>query len=463
MKISFPFLFIKWCVLASLLFLSNSAYSGDPVNDIKRLRQTVATISESLMTPDNIPPALFVVSQEQFRTIFLNVDENAAEDVVEERFQKFNKRVQERYARLKRDVSEIKGMISFDTITYIRENANSMDVLIELTTVDRWTKKDKATHVLLSFLVIDNQLKFAPSFRDISFFHYTLHELDLVNSKMRKAFKKKSPHYFSSSVTNMMPFEKKRKLGLKSLKGDILVAPQYDSISSFVADYALVKMGNRYNLLDKTFKPVFPKTKKHIKLENESYWKVSDESGKYSPYPEEEMVETVMMEEVISDTDYQSSKRNQDPAAYRRDSLSKVYYNRDYEIRRSGGQNGDPNVHSVVQNSTKETLATFTGFEFIDPHGPYLCGRRNDSTFVMTPTGKILFKSQFVCEYESPGYLQIFDRTTRLVGLYCPFTNVYIKPMYAYIEAIDRDRFFVVMTKKGKVGYLDAEGKQLFE
>jgi hypothetical protein len=80
----------------------------------------------------------------------------------------------------------------------------------------------------------------------------------------------------------------------------------------------------------------------------------------------------------------------------------------------------------------------------------------------MDMKGKVLLKTNNICRFESPGYVYIFNKQTRLFGAYCPYSGTYVEPKYLYIKVIDLDKFFVVLTQKNRFGYLNAKGKELF-
>jgi hypothetical protein len=118
---------------------------------------------------------------------------------------------------------------------------------------------------------------------------------------------------------------------------------------------------------------------------------------------------------------------------------------------------------TLTDKSSGDTISTFPGWIELDEHNRFVTGRDLDNDAVVAEyTGKLLLKTPHIGEYKAPGYHLLYDTKTRLFGVYCPYTNVLVKPRYLYIEPVGRDRYFIVTTQSGKLGYLDGKGKELF-
>lgn len=119
--------------------------------------------------------------------------------------------------------------------------------------------------------------------------------------------------------------------------------------------------------------------------------------------------------------------------------------------------------HYIINALSQDTISRISGFDYLDKFGDFFKGAKNDTTFVLNNQGKSVFSTQFTSKTESPGYMILYDRTTRLFGIYCPYTGLIIEPKYRLIEPIKRDKFFMVITTSGKLVYLDRTGKRLFD
>ncbi|UIR56643.1 hypothetical protein LZQ00_02225 [Sphingobacterium sp. SRCM116780] len=137
----------------------------------------------------------------------------------------------------------------------------------------------------------------------------------------------------------------------------------------------------------------------------------------------------------------------------------KEYYKTDYIIEKGR----DESTFYVIGKTSKDTISVNKNFQYLDPYGEFIFGLSNDNVAkIINPKGDVLFENKYICRYQYPGNLDVFNSETYLFGIYCPYTKVYITPKYRLIKAVDRDKFFIVLTKNGTFGYLDSEGKELF-
>ena len=429
------------------------AHGRQTVNDFTKLIPTIHSFADALRTSDVQAPAAFLMSMDDFRELNRQSRRPMEETQLTAAYEKEIKRIHFRYKEIKEDLGQVKETVSWDTLTYIQSGQQLIDVSIVFNSFRKIIdQEDRHRRILLQFLILHNELKLARTMRTISQFHYDLNVLETVNQERAEAFYKKyKQYYYSSGINNAVPFIKKGKWGLLSLKGELLLPAVYDSLYPFVSDYAKVKSKGRYNLIGKDYKAVFAQPRKSIRLVNDVY-EVMNDKGNYQVYPVEEEVLTTV--ETIATYDEVATRET---SSYSEASRREA----EYRIVNSFRNEQQKNVHYIIHKTSKDTLATFFGFDFIDPHHDYLAGRRNDSSFVLKPDGKILLRSPDVGTYESD-YEHLFNKRTRLFGLYCPATDVYIAPKYRYIKNIDHGQFFVVITASGKLGYLDAHGKELF-
>jgi hypothetical protein len=452
-----------------VLILLAFAFFNEPANDVTKLKKTIFEFGNAVILSKNDPPAAFMMTLDDFKQVAQLSNKNLTDTELLNHFEKVKKRILYKYERIKTENPGLTEVVSFDSVTYKDDNLACIDVSIVFKYKDPGglSYRGETQRMLFSFLVINKKLLITDHMRSISNFHYDLECQDLLEMVAGRSFSKSYyDYYFSTSINNAIPIRKKNKWGLISLKNNLLLPIIYDSIFPFHSDYARVKINGRYNLIDKKFMLYFDENQPNIKLVNDKYF-VANQIGVYKPVFAEEpnqIIETIGEIQPVQEMNEPRKQPKKLIKVSLKDSLYDIYSNSEtYKIetpfiRKEGGPS-----HYVINKKTHDTISTHYGYFFIDPHGPLIYGRRNDSTIIMELNGKILFKSYFVCQMESPGYVRIFDKNSRLFGIYCPFTNVYVKPIYRYIRVIDRDRLFVVITQKGKFGYLDATGKELFD
>lgn len=407
------------------------------------------------MSDDTQAPAGFLMTPDEMKLLYR--EQSLDQSTVQANYQMRVARTHERFGRFKKEFGKTDKLISWDTLSYLGgDGVKLIDITVVLQGIDRFTGKVQQQRVLCSFGILNDRLILSDhTLRSISDLHYDLHALEVIHSERRNAlYKKHRKDLFTSSEGNVVPFLKKKKWGLLSLQTNQVVVPaRYDSIAPFMFDYYHVVSAEGHNLLDKNFKPLYAKALKHIRKGNDGYYVLEEKRYVRLGGDLQEIFFEAPVEERV------------EPQPTLAEKLFRAYYEKPYRLNVLRDVNGirNNNVIQVLPLSSDSILAVFTGYDYLDPHGAYLAGRDTaNNAVIATYTGKVLFKTAHVGTYDSPGYERIYDKKKRLFGVYCPYTNMFIAPRYRYIQPVDRDRFFIVVTKDNKLGYVDARGKELF-
>jgi len=439
---------------------------AQPTNDIKKLKETIHELAKEVMSDKKEFSLDFTLSLDEQKIVSKAFDKTISEIEVLKEFKTYQKYTSEKYTDLKESSFILSEFISFDTITYKSRGMPYLDILLLFKgTRDKYSNRagnSDTIRIATKFVIINNKIKIDGSIYSTSIFYHDLDQLNLVKNTHTEFVVRKYKNYYETSEDGVIPIRNKNKWGLVSLNNNKMLLPAiYDSIFPFYDGFARVVINGGHNLIGRNLKPVFSENKVRIKLIDGIYL-IADKNGKYQSLLDlginSETAYIPLPEKITNSGEKQDLNINK-PL---RERLAHEYYkSAPYKMVQT--QRYGQSFCYVINKINGDTLSSFHGFEFIDSHGDYLFGRRNDSSFVMKPDGKILFKNNNVCKIESPGYVIVYDKGKRLFGIYCPYTNIYIKPIYYYIEPIDRDRFFVVITKKGKIGYLNTSGKELFD
>ena len=436
------------------------------INDIKKLEETVYCFGNYLIKDTANISDEFILTYKEYKTFYLAYYNGLQEKKIQTDYDDYKIRVKEKFNYFKRDFNNTFKIKSFDSFTFKEDKAPLISIAINYSN----TENEKMAY--FSFVIYKDKIKFLGTCRRTYTIDFDLYRLHKINEERANQFYKNyKEKYFEYSFFNAIPIKVKNKWGLNMLNGKEILKPIYDSIFPFISNFALVVKNKKYNLLSKDFKLIFTEEPKKIKIENGFYF-VLNKNNKFISYPSGFSVglgeprETVVMKDQVSEM--QEIKQTEitikppNEHSYIEMLLSDNYNIQKYSI----GNNYNPilkdRICKIIDEKTKDTIVSLTGFSSLNAHNDFIFGYKNDTSYVIKPSGEILFKSHFICYYNVPGYVNIYNKSANLFGMYCPYTNVYIKPKYKYIKPIDRDKFFVVITLNDNIGYLDNNGKELF-
>lgn len=430
------------------LLLSSLLTFGQPaINSLKNISATVQTLEKALTSSDQEPPAAFIMTMDDFRALAnrsgTRIDESRINTVLQGEIG--NTALQ--YRHLKKTLGQIERTISWDTLRYTNRGDLYVDIMIQFVTsiTDPFVRSPRKTRVVCEFVVLEDRLLLTENIREVSDMGYDLYEMKMIYRERINEFYRKHQYYvFTSTEGNVVvPFRKQDKWGLMSFQHEIKVPAVYDSIARFDLDYYHVVSKQGHNLLDKNFKPLFAKSRKHIRKTKGSY-QVSDDGKNFTT------------------TEKKLSPASGTPASAGEGETYAMIQGPLPTYRKYGERNSDgSNTFTIRDEGTDTVVAVFQGYYDLDLYNnTYLEGRDSANNTVLAEcTGKILLKTADIGSFDS-GYENLYDKKTRLFGIYCAATNVLVKPKYRYIAS--HDKFYVVITKEGKLGYLDQHGNELF-
>ncbi len=443
------------------------------INDINNLKETVNSFGNSYLQDSAKLPVEFLLTYEEFKIFYENAaySQDLREGNLPAKYDEHVKRINFRYQYFRKEFNNSYNIKSFDSFLFTQENNSLITIRINYFGKSNYFNANDDLGALFDFVICKGKIKLIGSCRRTDNFEFRSKQLNRIQQERYNQFTKTyKGNYFEYSFYNAIPIKEKDKWGLISLEGKQILRPRYDSIYPFRSDFALVANKNNYNLLSKDFKEVFNKEYKKIKYERGQYY-LLNANNKFVKYPfrsdtDEELIFLKADTIIAVQADEIKQENNSIKPIYEYSYLQKLnddYYSHSkFSIQNKYGNSFKERVSYVIDNKSKDTIASLKSFLFLDMHNDFMFGYKNDTSFVLKPNGNIVFKSNFICNYTSPGYTEIFDKTTSLFGFYSPYTNVYIKPIYKIILPIDRDKFFVVITKNGMFGYLNQDGKELF-
>jgi hypothetical protein len=452
--------FFKIAIL--LAFIGTKCFA---INDIKQLKATVNSFGQQLIMDSSHISDEFLLTYDEFKSCYkLQNEKELDEQKILKNFENYYQaNITNLFKNVKYELGQVYSILSFDTLQYSEIQSKKYKLyFIDISIVFNCKRRSKAnidsTRTLFKFVILNGKLKLTGQYRQIDYFEFTSHKLDIIqNQRKREFYIAYDEKYFQYSFYKCIPFRKNNKWGLTNFNNEILLNPVYDSIYPFNSNYALVVIGKKYNLVDTSFRLMFKQNKARIKFRDGKYY-VLTTGNKYDLFPFIKQTEY----------DYLSTNNYADKKPKKEDLLNQLlnkYYNgqiNDYSIGKKYESDSKKNSHYIIDNKTKDTLSILYGFSYIDSHAEFLYGVKEESYYVMNSYGKVLFQSKYICHLNAPGYVDVFDVNNYLFGIYCPYTNVYVTPKYLFIEPVDRDKFFIVLTKNGKLGYLDKNGKELF-
>jgi hypothetical protein len=422
------------------------------VNSVKDLPRTVETLVNAIQSDNFQAPSAFIMTLDELRTLNIQSKANRSDEELKTLHERGIKRAHDRFRKLKEDLGQIQSLVSWDTLTYFESNVKVMDFKFVFNTIHPYDKKPAESIALMEFIVTGDRLLMDHSMNTTSELHYDLHVVKKIDiQRYRELRRRYGPYVFDESETTTIPFQSKGKWGLISIDGQVVVQPTYDSISKFNFNYYHVVSKKAHNLLDKEFKPVFRKPKKNIRVADHGY-EILNSKGEYEKFTsnastENHAEETNSLERVKPFRERPKNLASQ---------LADEYYQ--YDPYRKEASGNTINIYK-----TDSLVSTFKDYSYLDLYNTFIAGRDTlNNSVVARYNGEVVLKSADAGVYTSPGYEKLYNRKTRLFGVYCPFTDVLIQPKYRYIQPVDRDRYFIVVTKEGKLGYLDRSGKELF-
>jgi hypothetical protein len=450
-------------LLTGFLIFWSLSYGQHPVNNLNKLNETIQDFTQAFVNSGHISPTLdsipkiYYMSQDEYVAWKQRRDPGIVLEFLQKEYkEKHLPRIARNYRSARRAVGEKPKVLSFDTVTFNIAYDPVIDVSFRFKSLSKNKKEDEK--LVITFLLWNDQLKFIGEYRQTTDYDYDrgLAERfmfageNIFNTRFRNIA-------FITSLHQLVPFQQNRKWGLQSFENKIVVQAVYDSIFPFANKYAKVATKGGYNLLDRNFKPAFSQPAKKIDLFDEQYL-VTGFNGVTKTFPEGKIIE---YETVMSGASLRS-QQSKTPEQILADSLLQRYERDNKKFRLGSVEKKGDRIYFAIDSRTNDTLSLHHGFSRLDGYGLFLSGYRNDSTLIMDMKGKILLRTKNICRFESPGYFYIFNKQTRLLGAYCPYSGTYVEPKYLYIKAVDRDRFFIVVTQKNQLGYLNSKGKELF-
>ncbi|MEI9917603.1 MAG: WG repeat-containing protein [Bacteroidota bacterium] len=314
------------------------------------------------------------------------------------------KRANDSFLNVKGKLGAIQSLASWDTLTYRRDNIKMMDLNLVFNPAND-------SGVVMVFRVNGNRLLMSHVLR-LTPAEYGSHIIEVIGRDRRDELYRQYNHYvFDDPNTTAIPFQSKGLWGLISLDGKVLVPARYDSISKPEDGYYRVVTKDGYNFLDKDLKPVFDKPRKS--------------NGTYERYI------------LPGDQDNSSGPPGKKHTKYNTTSGDEILV----ETRTPA---------KFMLSVTSDTLKVIS---------------LDDSLInrvALKDKGKIIFNGNDTGKYVARDYELIYNSTSHLFGVYSVYNNVLIQPQYRYVLQIGAGRYFIVVTRKGKLGYLDANGKELF-
>jgi len=113
--------------------------------------------------------------------------------------------------------------------------------------------------------------------------------------------------------------------------------------------------------------------------------------------------------------------------------------------------------YNIINTRTQLKIAEFKAMQLFERMGDFFFAVKQDTSLVIDSAGVILFQSPYVCMAQFPGNVIVYNRNTRLFGMYCPYTKQYIVPVYSFILPVERDKFFVALTRNYEFEYIVGE------
>lgn len=435
-----------------LLFCSQSF----GINSIPNLDKQIREYGAIFINDTTQIPSKYILTLEEFKTIGRPKIDSIE---LQKNFMNYTNKVKRLYQNTKTNSQFVKSIISYDTITKVEKGKMMLSVCIVYE--NEKNAPEKTQRILTIFVIIDNQLKLSPSIKPITLEDYLQFEFKTVSEERRKEFYNSYKKYaYTDTLPNLIPYKKSNLWGLQNYEGKVVVTAQYDTIFPFLSNSAIVVKNKKYNLIDEKGILLFKEWLDDI------YYKVtSSDYGLYyikiadGTYVEMSESSNVEMETLQTKDTVQDNPENREEVLRPNKVEDRYFSDKHFKMYNFLS----PNVYDLTNERTGQKIATFTGYSKMDKFGDFFTCVRNDTTFVIDTVGNIIFNTTFSIKTEDPGYMLLLNRNTRLFGVYCPYTKVYIAPEYLFINPINRDLYFIVVTKQGKLSYINKKGEKLFE
>ena len=436
---------------------------------IDSLQENIAELKQLILKENKVLPAHYYITNDEI----VWLDKISGETKGKERSVANKEYVASSFSNAITKGDGVLNFVAQDTVTFYDRKIPMLNLLMSFK-FKNTSKESEENQTVVAvynfyFVLVNGKMKLAKvtlSHRDSETIANGVFRA--VRSNNSRAFSSKSSEKcFTSSYDQLIPFKRNKLWGLVNLQGQEVLSPQFDTIFPFDYNYAKVAIKGEYNLLGKNMKLLLPANHKYLKKVERGYIYADADGVWYDAVtlPKEKIDYSEVMELMPPSADNNSVYAGPaplSPADSIREKLFKEYYGDSKWSVQGEPYNGEIQYHLL--NSESNEKKTFYGFSSMSLIGSdYLIGKRGDSSLVMTLDGKIIFGTKYVLNVEEPGYIMVFESGTRNFGVYCPYTNVYIAPKYAYIKAVDRDRFFIVLKSNGEIGYIDSEGKELFD
>jgi hypothetical protein len=445
-----------------LLFCSQSF----GINSIPNLDKQIREYGAIFINDTTQIPSKYILTLDEFKTIGRPKMDSIE---LQKNYINYTSKVKRLYQNTKTNSQFVKSIISYDTITKVEKGKMMISVCIVYE--NGKNAPEKTQRILTIFVIIDNQLKLSPSIKPVTLEDYLEFEFKSISEIRRKEFDNTflKIAYFDT-LSHFIPYKKTNLWGLQNYEDKVIISAQYDSISPFENDFAIVVKNKKYNLIDDKgdilFKPwkddiYYKQTARtpkqsgifFIKTTDGNYLEMSDDTSEVKVKEQlsqpEDPPNTVYVEDNTKPMDSYNIKKVAD----------NYYSHKNFKMYNYT----DPYTFELYDERIGQKIATFKGYSKMDRFGDFFTCVRNDTTFVIDTLGKIIFNTTYLNKTENPGYMLLLNRNTRLFGVYCPYTHVYIAPEYVFINPINRDLYFVVVTKDKKLGYINKKGKKLFE
>lgn len=338
----------------------------------------------------------------------------------------------------KQSTAHFSELVSYDTLTRKMGAHTYLMASIIFTVSHPMPEMQQKRRLYAKFVIVNNKLRLWGKIQVMTDRQYFETELYEVYDDRKTHF---NTQYLETGIAyvdttyGLVPFTKKNKWGLLKLNGNIAVEAQFDSLYSFRNGVALVKKGSVYNLLqpDGTF--VLPTWSSYIYCSKQNdeyeYWQaVSKNKYKQIQLPPMPLL----------------AKNN---AAF-----TEQFYGNKHIVSKPTEIACTPHNFELYNNSTQTRIATFQDYELFERLGDYFFAIQQDTSRGIDTNGTILFNTTHICKPEFPGYILVYNRSARLFGVYCPYTNQYIQPTYTFLLPVERDRFFIGITTKNELEYV---------
>jgi len=466
-------IYSKYLIL--VILLSSFLLPVQAKTNVDKIEKSIKSFAQALLedTITSVPQEFKLTLNDFRQLVALSTNNRMSEDELVRIYAQRINVIERKFKKALKLLNHPSELVSYDTLTYTSDNVPQITVALVFKTRDYRTNKKTNIRVLFHFLILENKLILSRNLMrkkdDYDYDKYISQKIQTTRGSDLYAVYKNI--WFNSSDLEVVPFKQLNKWGLKKLNGTVFLEAEYDSIYAFKKDYALVVKDGKYNLLNENLEFEFAEFQNKIERRSTEYffdlgYFVQQNDGTFKKYPYPLSSNKEESEDVeVSEDDYlaQYSSNKKEKALSYSQKIAKSKPNL-FEVKlMSYGKNLEFYKYFVVAKSTKDTITQFNNYEYVATPHEFIFTKNEGVTVLLNKNLDTLFISKFVCIYESAAFIDVFDSSTRLYGMYCPYTNVYIEPKYKYLKAIDRDRFFIVFTTDGKFGYLDSNGNELFD